>query len=172
MEKLCNPAPASWRFVMFVALRRVLFPIIHSTSQRKHMSQDPTFGEPTAYQSFWKRARIASKSAISRCRRFSSISQALMYCISYFTKHLLSFQLLSAFSLNIGAFLNLFQCKHLNWPPWKQSWQSLFQQASEYLQSFESSPAHPSCWSPLQDSEHLILEFVQGICARWHTPAR
>lgn len=156
---------------MFVALRRVLFPIIHSTSQRKHISQDPTFGEPTAYQSFWKRARIASKSAISRCRRFSSISQALMYCISYFTKHLLSFQSLSAFSLNIGAFLNLFQCKHLNWPPWKQSWQNLFQQASEYLQSFESSPAPPSCWSPLQDSQHLILEFVQGICGRWHTPA-
>ena len=40
-------------------------------------------------QSFWKRERIASKSAISRFRRLSSISHARMYCISYFTKHLL-----------------------------------------------------------------------------------
>lgn len=42
------------------------------------------------FQAFWKRERMASRSAISRCRRFSSISQARMYCISYFTKHLLS----------------------------------------------------------------------------------
>ena len=62
-RSFANPAPASWRFV---ALQRVLFPIIHSTSQRKQISQDPKFGQPTAYQSFWKRARIASKSAISR----------------------------------------------------------------------------------------------------------